>query len=61
MRIGALVADADGVDLDRFHAFGFFLGAAFQIQDDLLNLTGDAAATARRSAATSGRASARCR
>lgn len=43
MRIGAVVADADTAALDRFHAFGFLLGAAFQIHDDLLNLTGDAA------------------
>jgi geranylgeranyl diphosphate synthase type II len=40
-RIGALIATRDRVDLDRFNRFGFFLGAAFQIQDDLLNLTGD--------------------
>lgn len=39
MRIGALLAGAD--DLDRFNRFGFLLGAAFQIQDDVLNLTGD--------------------
>jgi geranylgeranyl pyrophosphate synthase/uncharacterized protein with NAD-binding domain and iron-sulfur cluster len=39
MRIGALVAGADD-DLDRFNRFGFLLGAAFQIQDDVLNLTG---------------------
>ena len=32
---------AASVDLDRFIRFGFFLGAAFQIQDDLLNLVGD--------------------
>jgi len=40
-RIGALIGTRDGVALDRFNRFGFFLGAAFQIQDDLLNLTGD--------------------
>jgi len=40
MRIGALVAGADD-DLDRFNRFGFLLGAAFQIQDDILNLVGD--------------------
>jgi geranylgeranyl diphosphate synthase type II len=40
-RVGALIGTRDGVDLDRFLRFGFFLGAAFQIQDDLLNLTGD--------------------
>jgi geranylgeranyl pyrophosphate synthase/uncharacterized protein with NAD-binding domain and iron-sulfur cluster len=41
MRIGALVAGADD-DLDRFNRFGFLLGAAFQIQDDILNLVGNA-------------------
>jgi geranylgeranyl diphosphate synthase type II len=40
-RIGALIGTRDGADLDRFVRFGFFLGAAFQIQDDLLNLVGD--------------------
>ena len=40
-RIGALIATRDGVDLDRFDRFGTYLGTAFQIQDDLLNLTGD--------------------
>ncbi|APR81141.1 Octaprenyl diphosphate synthase [Minicystis rosea] len=43
MRIGALIGTRDGVDLDRYLRFGFFVGAAFQIQDDLLNLIGDAA------------------
>lgn len=41
-RVGALIGTGDGVDLDPFVRFGFFLGAAFQIQDDLLNLVGDA-------------------
>jgi geranylgeranyl diphosphate synthase type II len=41
MRIGALVADGERTDLDRFDRLGFFLGAAFQIQDDVLNLIGD--------------------
>jgi geranylgeranyl diphosphate synthase type II len=40
-RIGALIAGNDG-DLDVFNRFGFFMGAAFQIQDDVLNLVGDA-------------------
>jgi geranylgeranyl diphosphate synthase, type II len=40
-RIGALIATRDDVDLDRFNLFGFYLGAAFQIQDDLLNLVGE--------------------
>lgn len=39
-RIGALIAAPDRDDLSAFDAFGFYLGAAFQIQDDLLNLTG---------------------
>jgi geranylgeranyl diphosphate synthase, type II len=40
-RVGALIGSRDGLELDVFVRFGFFLGAAFQIQDDLLNLTGD--------------------
>jgi len=40
-RIGAMIATRDGIDLDRFNRFGCYLGTAFQIQDDLLNLTGD--------------------
>jgi geranylgeranyl diphosphate synthase type II len=40
-RAGALIGTRDEIDLDRFTRFGFFLGAAFQIQDDLLNLVGD--------------------
>ncbi len=39
-RIGAIIARPAGVNLDAFNAFGFFLGAAFQIQDDILNLVG---------------------
>ena len=41
MRLGALVALGDKAELDRFDRFGYFMGAAFQIQDDLLNLVGD--------------------
>ena len=40
-RVGALIGTRGDGDLDRFIRFGFFLGAAFQIQDDLLNLRGD--------------------
>jgi geranylgeranyl diphosphate synthase, type II len=40
-RVGALIGTRDGVDLDRYLRFGFFLGAAFQVEDDLLNLVGD--------------------
>lgn len=39
-RIGALIARPGQVDLDRFNPFGYYMGAAFQIQDDILNLTG---------------------
>lgn len=35
-RLGALIAGRR--DLERFHPFGFLAGAAFQIQDDVLNL-----------------------
>jgi geranylgeranyl diphosphate synthase type II len=41
LRVGALIGRRDRFDLDRLIRFGFFLGAAFQIQDDLLNLIGD--------------------
>jgi geranylgeranyl diphosphate synthase type II len=40
-RVGALIGTQDRIDLDSFLRFGFLLGAAFQIQDDLLNLVGD--------------------
>ena len=41
LRAGALIATDDGVNLDETLRFGFFVGAAFQVQDDLLNLVGD--------------------
>jgi len=41
MRIGALIAEPERKDLDAFNRFGYYLGAALQIQDDVLNLTGD--------------------
>jgi geranylgeranyl diphosphate synthase, type II len=40
-RIGAIIGTDDQIDLDRFNRFGHFLGSAFQIQDDVLNLVGD--------------------
>jgi geranylgeranyl diphosphate synthase type II len=40
-RAGALIGSKGRVNPDIFNNFGFFLGAAFQIQDDLLNLVGD--------------------
>jgi geranylgeranyl pyrophosphate synthase/uncharacterized protein with NAD-binding domain and iron-sulfur cluster len=41
LRIGALVANPDDPNLERFDRFGFFLGLAFQIVDDVLNLRGN--------------------
>lgn len=40
LRIGALIADPGDQHLDRFNRFGYFLGLAFQICDDVLNLRG---------------------
>jgi geranylgeranyl diphosphate synthase type II len=40
LRVGALVGSGGAVDLGPMVRFGFYLGAAFQIQDDLLNLLG---------------------
>ena len=40
-RVGVLIGTRGDVDLDQFARFGFFLGAAFQIQDDVLNIVGD--------------------
>ena len=41
MRIGALVANGEDENLSRFDRFGYLLGLAFQITDDILNLIGD--------------------
>jgi geranylgeranyl diphosphate synthase type II len=41
MRIGALIGSWGRADLAPVTTFGLHLGAAFQITDDLLNLTGD--------------------
>lgn len=41
-RVGALIGTRGRADPEQFLRFGFFLGAAFQIQDDLLNLEGNA-------------------
>jgi geranylgeranyl diphosphate synthase type II len=41
LRVGALIGTRDAIPLDRLLCCGFFLGAAFQIQDDVLNLVGD--------------------
>lgn len=41
IRIGALIGSQGRINPDIFNRFGYYLGAAFQIQDDLLNLEGD--------------------
>jgi geranylgeranyl diphosphate synthase type II len=43
LRVGALLGSRGRADLRPMVRFGFHLGAAFQIQDDLLNLLGDEA------------------
>jgi geranylgeranyl diphosphate synthase type II len=43
LRVGALLGSGGTADLRPMVRFGFHLGAAFQIQDDLLNLEGDEA------------------
>jgi geranylgeranyl diphosphate synthase type II len=40
LRIGALIGSWGRADLELVTRFGLYLGAAFQITDDLLNLTG---------------------
>ena len=40
-RIGALIGSGGAVRPERFDRFGYFMGAAFQIQDDALNLEGE--------------------
>ncbi len=39
-RIGALIGGASYTEVNAFNAFGYHLGVAFQIQDDILNLNG---------------------
>lgn len=40
LRMGAMIGSKGIVNADAFNRFGYYLGAAFQIQDDLLNLEG---------------------
>ncbi|MDR1526196.1 MAG: polyprenyl synthetase family protein [Dysgonamonadaceae bacterium] len=44
MKSGAIVGDADSKDQDLLYDFGIHLGIAFQIQDDVLDVYGDASA-----------------
>jgi geranylgeranyl diphosphate synthase, type II len=41
LRVGALIGTRQRIDLRAMLRFGFHLGAAFQIRDDVLNLTGE--------------------
>ena len=41
IRLGAIIGSRNSVNPDIFNRFGYYLGAAFQIQDDLLNLQGE--------------------
>ena len=43
LRVGALIGAGGPVDLEPMLRFGFYLGAAFQIRDDVLNLAGSTA------------------
>lgn len=43
LRIGALIGSAGTAPLDAVTRFGFYLGSAFQIRDDMLNLVSDQA------------------
>jgi geranylgeranyl diphosphate synthase, type II len=40
-RAGALIGTERALEPDRFVQFGYFLGVAFQIQDDILNVAGN--------------------
>ncbi|MGZ8538414.1 MAG: polyprenyl synthetase family protein [Flavisolibacter sp.] len=41
IRLGAIIGSKGKINADMFNRFGYYLGAAFQIQDDLLNLEGE--------------------
>ena len=41
VQIGAIIGSAGKVKSNQFNRFGYFMGTAFQIQDDILNLIAD--------------------
>ena len=41
MKIGAIIADADDISIERVGQIGLNAGIAFQIQDDLLDAIGN--------------------
>lgn len=41
LRIGALIGTHGKINPDKFNRFGYFMGVAFQIQDDVLNLVAE--------------------
>ncbi len=41
IRIGAIIGSQGKVKPDQFNRFGYFMGTAFQIQDDVLNLVAE--------------------
>ena len=48
--IGALVGGADEVGQENYRSFGYRLGLAFQVQDDVLGIWGDEAVTGKSAA-----------
>lgn len=41
LKMGALLGGAPAADAERLYAFGIYIGLAFQLQDDLLDVYGD--------------------
>ena len=41
MKLGAIIGSRGKAKTDEFQRFGYFMGAAFQIQDDILNLVAE--------------------
>ena len=59
MRVGALVARSGYIEKDEFCQLGWYFGAAFQIQDDVLNLPLTMGNTGKKLPAIFGKGSAR--